>query len=343
MVLAAGVVVIAIVAFDVLRTVLDVAHGGGPVTGRATKSLWNGLVALHRAGLPAGVLSTGGLVVILVTVGSWIVGLAAGWSLVYLADPGALIDATTRAPAATLDRVYFAAGTMFTLSPGDIVAAASRWRLAAAANVGSGLLLLTLSITYAVPVIEAAVRRRAFASNIWMLGATPSQIAGDSLYDLAVTDDQLAHIRRDLSELAHLHLAYPVLHYFHAGHRRAAFGPNLAALYDALVIAEFGLTGTSPFRRRTYARTRHAIEAFIDPFLLNQPRHDRDPPELPDLTGLAADTTTTVEPAAFSVAVTSLAPIRRKLEALVQEEGWSWSNVIEHDAADAANEPQPIR
>lgn len=321
----AGLVLLAAVAVDVLRTVLDVSHGGGPITGAMGRRVWLRLVAWHHRGLPGSVLRVGGLLVTVSVVGIWLAGLIAGWGLIYLSGESALVSGSSGVPVGVVDRLYFASGGLFTQSLGDVLPGSSFWRMVTAANVGSGLLVLTLSITYAVPVIEAATRRRVFASTVATLGDSSAEIVANHVRngDSSPLLDELATLRRDVIELSHLHLAYPVLHYFHSPERRSAFGPNLAALYDALVILESGCRHHGRPDPR-FAHTRTAIEAFLDPLLLDHHATHRPPrvsarscmrPGCPGGREKILD------------AEHELAGHRRKLAALVHEEGWTWPEV----------------
>lgn len=125
---------------------------------------------------------------------------------------------------------------------------------------------------------------------------------------------ELADLRRSVIAMAHVHLAYPVLHYFHSSERRDAFGPNLAALYDAVATLE---ASSGPWSDRVaLAHTRRTIEEFLDPLLLD---HDtiHQPPPLPTVPGGPG-------PEGRRRLEDDLAHHRRKLAALVYEEGWTW-------------------
>lgn len=322
----AGAAVLVGVTVDVLATVLDVSHGAGPFTGPTGRRIWLRLVDLRHSGMPAGVLRVGGILLTAMVIVAWLLALVAGWTLIYLADESALRIATTGEPAGGIDRIYFATSSLFTLSLGDVVPGASGWRLVAAANAGSGLLLLTLSITYAVPVIEAVTRRRIFAGTVATLGGDAAEIVAnhDRAQGEGALMDELPTLRRSIIEMAHLHLAYPVLHYFHSSDRRDAFGPNLAALYDALVTLERSWGEGPGGERAALVRTRATIEASLDPLLLD---HDtgRVPPSLPGCHHAAGD------PCRLE---SDLAQHRGKLAALVYEEGWSWEDPTGRDITD---------
>lgn len=53
-------------------------------------------------------------------------------------------------PAGTVERLYFTGYTVFTLGNGDFRPGAGTWQLATVAATGTGLVLITLAITYAV-------------------------------------------------------------------------------------------------------------------------------------------------------------------------------------------------
>ena len=90
-----GSVVLLLAAWDVFITTLTL-RGGGPVVRRATRLVWSGLLALHRRGWRHGLLSLGGGVAVALSLGVWVILLAAGWGLIFAGLPGAMEAAQHR-------------------------------------------------------------------------------------------------------------------------------------------------------------------------------------------------------------------------------------------------------
>ncbi|MEX2549157.1 MAG: ion channel [Nitriliruptoraceae bacterium] len=170
--LLAGLVLLAMVAYDALATTLSVGAAAGPLTSRLARGWWR--FARRLAGRPdSPVIVSAGPVVLLLTIGVWLGLLWAGWTLVFAADPEAVISTATRAPASGWSRVYFTGFTVFTLGVGDYIPQGQPWEILTAIASVSGLGLVTLAITYLMPVVSSVTARRAQANTIAGMGNTP--------------------------------------------------------------------------------------------------------------------------------------------------------------------------
>ncbi|MEX0650456.1 MAG: ion channel [Actinomycetota bacterium] len=145
-----GAVLLLVVAYDALSTTLSFGAAAGPLTSRLAAGWWHLARRIaDRADSP--VIVSAGPVVVLLTIGLWLALLWGGWTLVFAADPDAIISSTTRQPAGGWSRVYFAGFTVFTLGVGDYIPNGQPWEVLTSLAVVSGLGLTTLAITYLVP------------------------------------------------------------------------------------------------------------------------------------------------------------------------------------------------
>lgn len=90
------------------------------------------------------------------------------------------------------------------------------WGTATTSPGGQRPFLITLAITYLLPVLSVVVEKRSLASQINALGTHASQIVttawdGDGFAAFA---PQLVALTSSLGRLAEQHLTYPVLDYF---------------------------------------------------------------------------------------------------------------------------------
>lgn len=324
----AGVVMLAITALDLARTVFDVGTGAGPISGFLSRSGWRGLLFVHSRRRSHRLLETLGVGIVLSLVGGWLLSVWIGWTLVFSSSPLAVVDSKTGQPVGFWDRAYMVGGGLLSLGNGDFSGGTPAWRLALAATVTSGLLLVTLSITYLVPVIGAASRRRKVAAYISALGMTPQEIVR-GLWEppgFPTLHDHLVALTPMLTELGQDHLAYPVLHFFHSAERGTALAPSVAALDEALTILEHGLEGEVVLPtsvaglRRALSGSLRALHLFPDRAF--------DPPPAPALGRLRAHGLPVVSHEQFEAALEPLADRRRLLGALVEEDAWEWKAVV---------------
>ena len=313
---AIGTLLVLVALYDVVKTTLS-AQGGAPVTSALSASLWGLLGRGPAHGLPR--RAAGGAVLAAVPL-AWTLLLWAGWTLVFASDAGAVVDASSQASADLPARVYFVGFTLFTLGNGDYVPAGPTWRVLTAVASFSGLFLVTLAITYLLPVVQAVADKRSLAGRIHSLGATGAAIAGHA--PSASLERQLESVASDLTLHAERHLVYPVLHYFESDEARTALAPRLAALSDALLLLHHGL----PEADRPDSTALGSVEGALDDYLgtvrgsLVSPSEDAPPP--PPAAGLsrtAPDADDTLAEAARQ-----RTRQRRLLHAIVRQSGHGW-------------------
>jgi hypothetical protein len=325
--LLVGVALLAVVAYDVISTALSVGTGGGPLTSRLGAGWWH--LARRLATRPDGpIMVSVGPVMILLTIVGWLGLLWGGWTLVFAADPEAVISSATREPAAGWSRVYFAGLTVFTLGMGDYVPNGQPWEVLTAVAVISGLGLTTLAITYLVPVVGAVTARRVQANTIAGMGATPQDIVIHGLCErlceprFAYVEHRLQALADSLLQTAERHLSYPVLHYFHSPERHVDLRIQAYLLDEAVTLLQHGVTGEVRPHPAALDGVRHAIGQLVER-AAGEPADDAGTPALPDLGPLREAGIPVVEDDTFERAVAELADHRRRLARFARESLWS--------------------
>jgi hypothetical protein len=320
-----GIALILFVIYDVLWTTLRLS-GAGPLTSWVTTLLWRlslRLTRSHRA------LAIAGFWIVLFTVGLWIGLVWIGWTFVLGMDPRAVVNATSGQPAVFLERLYFAGSTLITLGLGDYQAAGKGWQVLTSVAAANGFFLVTLVITYLLPLVQAVQQRREVAVYISSLGETPEDVLlrawnGTGFGRLP---DHLVTLTRSLMQLGQAHLNYPVLHCFHSREREAAIAPMIAVLDESLTLIE-GLD--SPLRPDPVAiyPLRRGIERLLGTLAEAHLKPERVPPPMPSLEGLRKGGILTLDQEDFLKAVDLLFDRRRLLLGLVEQEGWRWDDVV---------------
>lgn len=234
-----GGLLIAVTLVDAFWTTLGLG-GGGPLTQRLATGVWRTALAIHRlTGRRAHrLLHISAVIILLLVIASWVALLWLGWLLIFAADPTGVVHATTGVQANLPQRIYFTGFTLFTLGVGDYVPQGEPWRFLTAVAALNGLFVITLSITYLIPVLSAAVEKRRLAAMIAALGRTPAEIlaTGWDGQTFVSLEQPLTSAARDIELHAQRHLAYPVLHHFHSPVRHTALSLRIAALDDALTV-----------------------------------------------------------------------------------------------------------
>ncbi|MGM0570868.1 ion channel [Marinobacter sp.] len=204
----AGAALVVLVMVDACWTTLT-TRGAGVFTGMVTNTVrWCAITLSRNAGRRAFLVAAGPLAITLMGL-VWVTGLWAGWVLMFAAIPGAVQQSSTMMPAtAAGDLVYFVGFTLSTLGVGDLVPAGTLSRVLTAVASFNGLILITLGITYAVPLVSGAVQRRELAFELSLVNSAARAEGSSPLPSLT---EGLKSVRRDLMHCTEQRMAYPML------------------------------------------------------------------------------------------------------------------------------------
>lgn len=327
MILGAGLLILG--TADLAWTTLAPSGGGGPVTARAAHWLWEAVRPSDPSRVNHRVLRFTGIGIVIVTLGTWMALVWAGWALVVHGTGDAVVEATTGAPASTVERLYFAGTTLSTLGPGDFVAGTPGWRIVSAVMSMSGLGFATLAITYLVPVIGAVTQRRTLALSIDALGSDPHDVVERACVEGSFEgfERYLPSLLPELTRLGQQHLAYPILHYMHEMSVEACGPVKIAVLDEALTLLTHGLDPDHRPRRQAIEPVREAISSVLSTLTTAYIDTAGEAPPPPSLEPLRRHGLPVVGDDAFHETLREHASRRRALLAFVQDDGWSWEDV----------------
>lgn len=234
---SAGALVVLWFIIEGLWTTLWVDGHSAPVTGRLTSWLWKFWKAVFKGSHKA--LSLAGPMVLTLSLLSWILMIALGWSLMFYAERGSLMSSSGVLPdyAGTL---WYVAYTMFTVGNGDFLPQADLWQVLSALVAFTGMGMVTLAVTYMLQIISALVNKRSLASQITSIAHTAEDfvIAQWTGNGFGAIELQLTSISSQLSTLNEQHLAYPILHYYHAQKSQKSTAVAIVILDDALTLLQ---------------------------------------------------------------------------------------------------------
>ncbi|WP_458186561.1 potassium channel family protein [Haladaptatus sp. NG-WS-4] len=322
--LSLGIVLLTTAVVDLLWTTVWVEGGAGPLTSRLMAWSWR---LLRRVGnQKSSILTLAGPFIFIVSLATWILLLWGGWTLIFASAEGALIDTLNRGPISWVDRIYFTGYTLFTLGTGDFVPQDGVWQLATALTTGSGLLFVTLSVTYILSVLDAVTQKRAFASDVTGLGMQSEEILrtgwnGDEFHNLELS---LNSFISQLNTLTSNHKAYPILHYFYSRHPEQAPVIGIAVLDETLTVLQFGVP--EQYRPSDVALTnaRASVQNYLNTLHTTfiEPAQ-RSPPPL-DLDALREIGVPTLSDEEFAASLAELDERRRTVLGLVESDARQW-------------------
>ena len=327
-----GTVLVVVANYDAFVTTVAVGSGSRPLTTHVARGVRTALRRVPRA-LPAG-----GPIVVLATVGVWIILLWVGYGLIFLSDSDAVVTATGATPASVVSRFYYAGYTLFTLGNGGYAPTVGWWEIFTVLATLNGLFVATLAVTYLVPIVSAVAERRQSAALVNALGDTAEAVvvSGWNGRNFSFLEQQLTTVSQQILLTAQRHLAYPVLHDFRSRDRHTASERTLAMLDDVVLLLERGVDPSVRLSDPVVKTMRFAIDESRR--LMPIEASADAPPPLPDLRQLARYDIPVEEDAVFEAAARPLAERRRHLAAMVEAAAWQWPN---HAAQEADSVARP--
>ncbi|MFZ0488953.1 MAG: potassium channel family protein [Salegentibacter sp.] len=225
------------IVVDILQTTLSL-QGGGWLTSHISRWIWTIFLKFSGHNGKARILEHAGYILLVIIVTVWVFFLWLSFLLMLTSSPDSIVNGTTRLPADVWEKLYFAGYTISTLGMGDFVETADAWRILSTIYSFTGLILLTMSVTYFIPALSAVINQRKLAIMIRSLGKDPQDIIlntwdGKNFDDFFAKSSSLAE---DLIMYGQRHRAYPVIHYFHQTEKETNIMLQLARLNEALQI-----------------------------------------------------------------------------------------------------------
>ncbi|TPE45865.1 potassium channel family protein [Pontibacter mangrovi] len=260
-----GVLIICLGVYDLLYTTFA-PRGAGLMSGLTSTLIWRFFLGLSMLFKTRRALAGAGITIIMATILSWVLMLWAGQTLIYLSDVDAVVNSTTEVPANLYDRIYFTGYTLSSLGNGDFKGGTNAWRVYSAFISFSGLIFITIAISYMVPILSAVTERRSLSIRIAAIGDSPELMLLNSWdgKDFKSLDKHFSGLAQPIAKQGQLHLAYPLLHYFYHSEKAVALLPNLAALDEALTMLLLYVPEDKRPSNQTMVPIRRAITTFME-------------------------------------------------------------------------------
>lgn len=322
-----GIILYITIVLDILQTTLSM-QGGGWLTSKFSHQFWEFLLVISGRNGKSKILAHGGYFLLISIVLIWVLFLWISLVCILYSQPGAIIDSTTKAAANIWQIIYYSGFTLSTLGMGDYVASGDVWRLLTSIYSFTGLILLTMSVTYFIPVLSAVIDQRKLGITLSTLGSSPEEIVltswnGKDFEPLIKKVDDLSN---SIIKYSQQHRAYPVIHYFHNSKEKNAIILQLARLYEALVII---LNEVPENKRPEYQKIKPLVIAYDNYFeVLSEVTHmtlEKSGPPFPGIKKLLdAELIINLKKDYSS---NQIEQNRRTFKTLVRQDGWNWNLV----------------
>ncbi len=291
----AGFVLLALIIFDIYATVLHSSARYGPVGESLNRSVWRlargAAFRLSRANRHRLLNMVGPLLLPLLII-VYIVLLILAFALVYYPHvPSGFTFASAHPGASWADAIYFSGVTLTTVGYGDMAPRLTSLRFLALFESASGLIVISLAITYMLTVYAGLERKRAVAVSLYHQAGDGADVAGfiahhfveGRFYGLR---DALRTVTRDLQGLHESHIDHPVIHYFHPVEVYKGTPRVLFLLLETCTVIRAALDREQNQDLRNYpevrtleAGVRHVLAQLADSLDLERRERPRRPTE----------------------------------------------------------------
>ncbi len=321
-----GAFIVSLTAYDLIFTTFS-PRGSGILSSTVTSLVWKAFGLLCKLTGKRSFLNGAGILIVSTLLIMWVVLLWTGNVLIFMSDKESVVNSTTNLPADNLQRVYYAGYVLSTMGNGDFKGGTDLWLIYSSFISFSGLILITIAISYMVPVLSAITTRRALSIRIATIGNNSQQMLlnnwdGKSFKRL---EYQLDGLEQSIAEQGQLHLAYPVLHYFQHNDKNVALLPNLAALDEAISLLLLYVPEECHPGYQYLIPVRKSITTFLESLksIFLHPEGSEMPPiHLADLIKAGIPIK---QPKPEDIMQLNLR--RRMVKAMVDNDGWRWEDV----------------
>lgn len=165
----------------------------------------------------------------------WIVLVLAGGFFIFLGSAEMVVNAQSKIPATTIERLYYTGYVFSTLGNGGFTPGNTGSQIFTLFYSIIGFGMLTIGITYLLSVTNAVLVKKNLATFISSMGKNPP-----ALYRFFTISDNGKQFLKRVDNLVELidthtnnHLSFPIVHYFLTSDRKRAAAIHIVSLYEA--------------------------------------------------------------------------------------------------------------
>ena len=323
-----GVILLLVTAADLINTSLS-GRGAGFISKRLSKSIWNVLLKLTKKTGRRKILELGGAVILVSILVNWLLLIWISASLLFISCPDSLMNVETNSPTTVINKIFYTGYTLSTLGLGDMEPAGNFWDVLTAILSFTGLILISIAITYLIPVVSAEIMKRKISVYINTLGGSVEEILlnywnGKDFKELeqpfiSLIDSIILHAQN--------HKAYSVLHFFHSSDRKEAFVLNLTNLDEVLTVMLHNIPAEQRPSFNVLIRLRKAITSYLITLPATFIVPGKETPPVLILTALENKGIKIISGETVDLEYTKLKIRRRLLLSLIKDDGWEWTDL----------------
>lgn len=324
---ASGLFILLMTAGDLVTTALSV-RGAGFLSKRVATGIWKIFLFIAKHIGTRKLLEMGGATILLAILVNWLLLIWLSASLLFISDPHSLINVETNTAASIVGKIFYTGYTLSTLGLGDMEPDGDFWEVLTAILSFAGLILISIAITYLIPVVSAEIQKRRISVYITTLGCSIEEILLNYWdgHDFKQLEQPFINLTNLIILHTQNHKAYSVLHFFHTSDKKEAFVLNLTNLDEVLTILFHQIEQHQQPAHRISNGLRRAISGYLNALQAVSIKGKDLPPRHP-LDQLLKNNITLITGPSVDTVFEKLASRRKLLLALVKDDGWEWHDL----------------
>lgn len=323
-----GVILLLVTTSDLINTSLSV-RGAGFISKRISKSIWNLLLRINDKTGRKKVLELGGAFILVSILINWLLLIWMSASLLFISYPDSIMNVETNSTTTIINKIYYTGYTLSTLGLGDMESSGEFWDILTAILSFTGLILISIAITYLIPVVSAEITKRKISVNINTLGGSVEEILLNywNGKDFRALEQPFMILIDSVILHAQNHKAYSVLHFFHSSDKKEAFVLNLTNLDEVLTVLLHNISEEERPSYNVLMRLRKAITSYLvtlpETFILP----GKETPPSQNLSALENKGINIISGEIVTLEYHKLKTRRCLLLSLIKDDGWKWSDL----------------
>jgi len=322
-----GTIIYLSIVIDILKTTLSM-QGGGWLTSNFSHLFWKLMLKLSSKNGKSKLLARAGFYLLILIILIWVSSLTLSLFLLLQSDIDSVVN-SAKIPASAFEKLYYSGYILSTLGIGDFTPSNNLWRIITDLYSFTGLILITMSVTYFIPVLSAIIKQRKLGINLSCLGSSPQEIILNAWNgkDYAFFKLQLLSFSDALLEHNQNHRAYPVIHYFHNSDKEHAIILQLSRLNEAIYILDNCLNHEYSIPKQEISSIKSALNNYTKVVKeVSKISIKKSPPSAPDLSMLKEKNMLKSHFRCIEFSE-NIQQNRLVFLTLLEQDGWQWEDV----------------
>lgn len=321
----AGLALLLVYAHDLITTALSTI-GSGRITRYISVFLWKCLLFVRRITGSRKVLSYGGTLIMLTILVNWLLGIWASCTIMILSEEESVMNIETNTPGSLFSKIYYTGYTLSTFGNGDMEPGTPFWEVFTALFSFTGLIFISVAITYLLPVLSAEIEKQRLSAYISTLGYSVEEIIRQAWngQDVRSLEVHLPALTTLILKHTQNHHVYPILHYFHTERKKDAFVLNLTNLDEVLNLLELVPEHLRP-SKQAMLPLQNAISHYLATVQNVYVHPAKQPPPPPDRAFIAD--LVSIDEKEWKEHYRCWGKRRRMLLGLINNDGWQWEDL----------------